>query len=118
MRDFKALGLAFVLLPALAASSDAAKPVLGRGDAQSCAALAGKAIAPNTVIESADYLPDGGTVGTTKVSVPFCRVVGVATPTADSHIGFEVWLPPASAGTAISAAKARAAAPARSRLAR
>ena len=27
---------------------------------------------------------------------PFCRVIGVATPTADSHIGFEVWLPPAS----------------------
>jgi hypothetical protein len=25
--------------------------------------------------------------------VPFCRVVGYATPTSDSHIGFEVWLP-------------------------
>ena len=28
--------------------------------------------------------------------MPFCRAIGVATPTADSHIGFEVWLPPAS----------------------
>ena len=26
---------------------------------------------------------------------PFCRVVAVATPTPDSEIGFEVWLPPA-----------------------
>jgi feruloyl esterase len=95
MPDFKALGLAFVLLPALAAGSDAAKPVPGRGDAASCTALAGKTIAPDTKIESADYLPDGGTVGTAKVSVPFCRAIGVATPTADSHIGFEVWLPPA-----------------------
>src|SRR5471030_2171716 len=83
------------LLPALAAS--AAKPVMGHGDAASCAALAGRTIAPNTRIESAEYLPDGGTVGTTKVSIPFCRAIGVVTPTPDSHIGFEVWLPPASA---------------------
>ena len=34
---------------------------------------------------------------TTKVGAPFCRVIGVATPTSDSHIGFEVWLPPACA---------------------
>ena len=64
---------------------------------RSPAALAGKTIAPDTRIESADYLPDGGTVGTTKVSAPFCRMIGVVTPTPDSHIGFEVWLPPASA---------------------
>lgn len=31
-----------------------------------------------------------------KVSTPFCRVVGFLTPTGDSHIGFEVWLPPAA----------------------
>ncbi len=84
------------LLPALAASGQAAKPAQGRGDAASCAALAGKTVAPNTVLQSADYLPEGGTVGTTRISAPFCRVVGLATPTADSHIGFEVWLPPAS----------------------
>ena len=71
-------------------------PPTGQGDAASCAALAGKTIAANTRIESAEYLPDGGTVGTTKVSIPFCRVIGLATPTDDSHIGFEVWLPPAS----------------------
>jgi len=84
------------LLPALVASSQAAKPISGQGDAASCTALTGKSIAPDTVIASADYLPDGGTVGSAKVSQPFCRVAGVITPTPDSHIGFEVWLPPAS----------------------
>jgi hypothetical protein len=84
------------LLPMLVASSQAARPAAGQGDAASCTALAGKTIAPNTVIQSADYLPDGGAVGSTKIATPFCRVIGVATPAADSHIGFEVWLPPAS----------------------
>jgi len=28
--------------------------------------------------------------------VPFCRVAAVLTPTSDSHIGVEVWLPPAA----------------------
>jgi len=94
---YLALVSVMALMPALAAS--AAKPAGGpeniQGDAASCAALAGKTIAPNTVIQSAEYLPDGGTVGTTKVTAPFCRIIGVATPVADSHIGFEVWLPPA-----------------------
>jgi feruloyl esterase len=84
------------LLPALTASSYAAKPLAGRGDATSCAALAGKTVAANTTIESAQFMPDGGTVGTTKLDQAFCRVVGLATPTSDSRIGFEVWLPPAS----------------------
>ena len=34
-----------------------------------------------------------GTPPGLKVSVPFCRVAGFATPTSDSHIGFEAWLP-------------------------
>ena len=84
------------LLPVMAASSQAAKSAPGQGDAVRCAALAGKAIAPNTVIQSAGFLPDGGTVGSTKVETPFCRVIGLSTPTSDSHIGFEVWLPPAA----------------------
>jgi feruloyl esterase len=36
-----------------------------------------------------------GTPAGEKVSVPFCRVAGYAAPTSDSHIAFEVWLPPA-----------------------
>ncbi|HXQ26573.1 MAG TPA: tannase/feruloyl esterase family alpha/beta hydrolase [Candidatus Acidoferrales bacterium] len=37
-----------------------------------------------------------GTPPGLKVSVPFCRVIGFAAPTSDSHIGFEVWLPTAA----------------------
>src|SRR5690348_6304863 len=82
------------LFPLLAASAGrAAAP----DEAKACAALTGQAIAADTVIESAQYLPDGGMVGTTKVALPFCRVIGVARPTSDSRIGFEVWLPPATA---------------------
>jgi feruloyl esterase len=37
-----------------------------------------------------------GTPAGQKVSVPFCRIAGYSQPTGDSHIGFEVWLPPAT----------------------
>ena len=74
----------------------AAKSVTGHGDAASCITLAGRTIEPHTVIQSATFTSEGDTVDDTRVSVPFCRVIGVATPTSDSHIGFEVWLPPAA----------------------
>ena len=80
MGHLRTLASTLILLPALAASSHAAGPVAGHGDAASCAALAGKTVAPNTRIESADFLAEGGTVGTTKVTAPFCRALGVATP--------------------------------------
>jgi feruloyl esterase len=96
MRRLKAFVSILALLSATAASSQTAKPTAGRSDAESCAALAGKTIAPNTLIRSAEYLPEGGTVGTTKIATAFCRVISLATPTGDSQIGFEVWLPPAS----------------------
>ncbi len=97
MGHFRILALA-ALLPLLAAGSTrAADPA---SDAERCAALTGKTIAPDTVIQSASWKPDGDTVATSvataKVTMAFCRVIGVATPTKDSHIGFEVWLPPAS----------------------
>jgi feruloyl esterase len=38
-----------------------------------------------------------GTPSDLKVSVPFCRVIGYIEPVKNSHIGFEVWLPPADA---------------------
>jgi feruloyl esterase len=95
--SFKAFAYSAALLSLLSAGTIyAAKPVLGRGDAGSCAALIGRTIAPNTVIQSAAYASEGDTVSNIKVSVPFCRVIGVVTPTSDSHIGFEVWLPPAT----------------------
>jgi len=36
-----------------------------------------------------------GTPSGLKVTAPFCRVTGYIEPVQDSHIGFEVWLPPA-----------------------
>ncbi|HXR96015.1 MAG TPA: tannase/feruloyl esterase family alpha/beta hydrolase [Rhizomicrobium sp.] len=65
-------------------------------DAARCQALSGKTIAPNMKLLTAEYDADGATVGRTKVDIPMCRIVGEATPTTDSRIGFEVWLPPAS----------------------
>jgi feruloyl esterase len=98
MGSFKAFGMVCAFLPVLAASAGKAVSVpTGQGDAASCAALAGQSVAADTVIGSAQFLPEGGLVGTAKVTIPFCRVIGVATPTPDSHIGFEVWLPPPAA---------------------
>lgn len=39
--------------------------------------------------------PPDGIGATTKVTVPFCRVTGVAKSEPASSIGFELWLPPA-----------------------
>jgi len=83
MRSFSAFGLLCAFLPLLSASAGhAAGPVTGHGDAASCAALAGQTIGSDTQIQSAEYMPDGSTVGTTNVAIPFCRVVGAATPTS------------------------------------
>jgi tannase/feruloyl esterase len=56
------------------------------GHASDCAALATHAL-PHVRITAAQPTP-------ARADVPeFCRVQGEAQPTADSHIGFEVWLP-------------------------
>ena len=90
----------FALLPVLGIINSGGEAIAAdtssQGDAASCAALAGKSPGPGMSVSTADYNANGATFGRTKVSLPFCRVVGVATPTADSHIGFEIWLPPAS----------------------
>ena len=80
----------------MAGGGDKAVAADGRDDAAMCRRLAGTSLGANMSVATADYNPEGATFGRTKVSLPFCRVVGVATPTADSHIGFEIWLPPAS----------------------
>jgi hypothetical protein len=43
-------------------------------------------------ITSGSFTPEGSTTPITNLP-PFCRVVGFATPTSDSHIEFEVWIP-------------------------
>ena len=73
--------------------SDAA-PVV-RLESERCAVLAQSALPESSAISAATYNAGSVTVGTTSVNVPFCRVVAASKPTADSNIGFEVWMPPA-----------------------
>jgi feruloyl esterase len=63
-----------------------------------CAGLTGVASEMATITAAAPVAA-AGTVGSTKVPVPFCRVQGVARPSSDSLINFEVWLPAAGAWT-------------------
>lgn len=90
--------LALALLPALGVplgtSHARAADIAAHDDATRCAALAGRAVGTHTVIESASFAPAGRSAVGTTGGAPFCRVVGLSTPTSDSHIGFEVWLPP------------------------
>jgi feruloyl esterase len=74
---------------------------------QPCAQLASLKIANATIVSATAYgasnpfeiqLPPSPAApgGPLRIAASFCRVVAYATPTSDSHIGFEVWLPPAS----------------------
>jgi len=65
-----------------------------RIESEQCAALLKATLPTATTITSATFTDQETTIGTTKVTVPFCRVVGLATPTSDSKVGFEVWMPP------------------------
>jgi hypothetical protein len=64
--------------------------------AQRCEAIAKLAL-PDVAITSATLQTTGALksdLGGTLTNLPlFCRVIGDATPTPRSHIGFEVWLP-------------------------
>ena len=57
-----------------------------------CSALVGVASEMAT-ITAATPVAAAESIGTTKVTAPFCRVQGVARPATDSLINFEVWLP-------------------------
>ena len=63
-----------------------------------CAALVGVTSEMST-ITTATPMAAGASVGSTRAGAPFCRVQGVARPSADSLINFEVWLPAAAAWT-------------------
>ncbi|MDR0311457.1 MAG: tannase/feruloyl esterase family alpha/beta hydrolase, partial [Acidobacteriota bacterium] len=75
-------------------------------DRDSCAGLMKQKYA-NVTLESAVFMDDPGgfaapqtpgmfgTPPGLKVMMPFCRVTGFIKPVPESHIGFEVWLPPA-----------------------
>ena len=98
----KAFVSILALLPVLSLASPPgraappAKAPKGTGDAASCRALTGRSIGPGMRVLTAEYDEAGTMVGSTQVDVPMCRIVGVANANADSRIGFEVWMPPAS----------------------
>ena len=66
------------VLALLSVGSPAAKPVAGQGDADRCAALSGRAIASDTVIQSAQYRPDGDSIGTTGIETVLFAIPGTA----------------------------------------
>jgi feruloyl esterase len=88
MKSFLSLPTALALLLAACGGSDPA-PV-------ACADLAGLTL-PNATVVSATSVPAGTfspAAGVSLTAMPaFCRVVGNAKPSADSSIGFEVWIP-------------------------
>jgi Tannase and feruloyl esterase len=65
--------------------------------ADSCSDLTNLTL-PNTTVTTAysitsgSFTPENSSTPITNLP-PFCRVVGFATPTSDSHIQFEVWIP-------------------------
>jgi pimeloyl-ACP methyl ester carboxylesterase len=67
--------------------------------ALTCSQVASSFHRPNTTITTAQTVPAGTFVAPTVPSqsitgLPqFCRVAGFTTPTSDSHINFEVWVP-------------------------
>src|SRR3982751_2426272 len=81
-RQTRALALALTIAGA-AGSAEAAAD---------CAGLVSVKL-EGTTITSASAVAAPSTIGGAWVAVPFCRVEGVARPSPDSEIRFEVWLP-------------------------
>ena len=80
-------GIGAALALGLAATSGAAHAALD------CASLTTVTPEASTITSAAIVTPPA-TIGGAAVTVPLCRVQGVARPTFDSEIKFEVWLPP------------------------
>ncbi len=68
----------------------------GAHAARDCASLTSVTPEASTITSAAIVTPPA-TINGVPVSVPFCRVQGVAKPSTDSEIKFEVWLPPTAA---------------------
>src|SRR5437016_10405209 len=84
------IGIALALALGLAGASGATQAAL------SCASLT--SVTPEaSTITSAGIVTPPATIGGAAVTVPFCRVEGVARPSFDSEFKFEVWLPPTAA---------------------
>lgn len=72
----------------------------GTSDRMACARLTGAGIGPSSIKSAEFQVPPfmisarRGSRDEITVAVPFCRVAGIARPTAESDIQFELWLPP------------------------
>ena len=83
--------------PAIAAAvALALLATAGSAQAADCASLTGVTPEASTITSAAIVTPPAA-VGGVAVTVPVCRVQGVARPSSDSEIKFEVWLPPTAA---------------------
>ncbi len=89
-----AAGLAALGLAACVSGPSSAPPPVA-AEPGNCAALVGLA-SEMASVTAATLVDAGDSVGAVKLAVPICRVQGVAKPSADSHINFEVWLPAAA----------------------
>ena len=102
MNLFNKVTLLFILSNILTACSDSSPDLVSEtlavataNSGDSCSQLAAQSL-PNTIITQAQSIPAGEFLAPDRqtYSVPaFCKVHGVAVPTRDSHINFEVWLP-------------------------
>ena len=70
-----------------------AGPAAAKGE--SCASLAAVKLPDTTIVSAASYAAGATITGTTTAPVALCRVVGKLTPSSDSNINFEVWMPTA-----------------------
>ena len=85
----KIAGLAGTLLLTACATAPTPQPL-----AQPLACDALTRVAPeSSTIGSAAMVTSATKIGGADVDAPFCRVQGVARPSPDSEIKFEVWLP-------------------------
>jgi feruloyl esterase len=82
-----------LMLVALAGGMGAGTAIAAPAPCEALTALAigdGTITAAKPVTRLADIAKN---LGEAPLAAPFCRIEGYLTPTADSHIGFELWLP-------------------------
>ena len=93
--SFRWLSLAFAAAlagctaPSSGPSPQAASPAVPTMDCEALARVTSEA----STVTSATRVSAGSKVANLDVETPMCRVQGVARPSADSEIKFEVWLP-------------------------
>ena len=91
-------GLAVAFLSGAAGESTSVLPVPGTNcEGLTALVLTNVKIMAATSVPAGPFRIPGARAGAAPVTLPaFCRFVAVATPSSDSTINFEVWMPPAS----------------------